>query len=72
MRYLLIIILFASCCYHNRARNMTVYMSNGKGWNRSSSYIYVDSVTNTTPTSATIWIDGRKTTIYSETIMIGN
>ena len=71
MKYLLIILLFTACCGH-KIRNMTVYMSNGNGWDYSSSYIYVDSVTNTTPTSATIWIDGRKTTIYSETIMIGN
>ena len=72
MKYLLIILLLSSCCYHHKGRNMTVHMSNGKGWDTWSSYIYVDSVTNTTPTSATIWIDGSKTTVYAETIMIGN
>jgi hypothetical protein len=47
-------------------------MNNGSGLNYSSSHICVDSVTETTPKSATIWIDGRKTTIYAKTIMLSN
>ena len=70
MKYLILIFLLASCC--NKQRNMYVTMSNGSGWNLSSSYIQVDSVTETTPKSATIWINGRKTTVYAERIMISN
>jgi hypothetical protein len=62
--------LLASCC--NNQGKIYVHMSNGSGWNLSSSYIQVDSVTETTPKSATIWIDGRKTTVYAERIMIAN
>jgi hypothetical protein len=51
---------------------MTVHMSNGSGWNYSSTYVSVDSVTETTPKSATIWVDGIKTTVYAERIMISN
>lgn len=71
MKYLLLIVLFVSCNQENR-RNYIVYMANGKGLNYSSSYIYVDSITETTPKSITFWIDGRRTTVYSERIQIGN
>jgi hypothetical protein len=47
-------------------------MSNGSGWNLSSSHIGVDSVTETTPKSATVWIDGKKTIIYADRIMFSN
>ena len=69
MKYLTLIFLLASCC---NKRYMYVTMSNGSGWNYSSSYILVDSVTETTPKSATIWINGKKTTVYAERIMISN
>ena len=70
MKYLLIILLVS--CSQIKQKNMTVHMSNGSGWNLSSSHIEVDSVTTTTPTSATVWIDGRKTTVYADRIMISN
>lgn len=70
MKYLILIFLLASCC--NNKGKIYVHMSNGSGWNYSSSYIIVDSVTETTPKSATIWINGRKTTVYAERIMISN
>jgi len=70
MKYLLAIILLASCGNYKK-RNMIVYQSNGSGFNLSTCYIQVDSVTVTTPNSATFWIDGRKTTVYAERIMIG-
>lgn len=70
MKYLILIFLLSSCC--NKQKNMYVTMSNGSGWNYSSSYILVDSVTETKPKSATIWIDGRKTTVYADRIMISN
>lgn len=70
MKYLIPILLLSSC--NKKERNMYVFMSNGSGWNYSSTHISVDSVTTTTPTSATIWIDGRKTTVYAERIMISN
>ena len=47
-------------------------MANGSGWNLSTSHIGVDSVTETTPKSATIWIDGKKTTIYADRIIFSN
>lgn len=75
MKYLLIILLLlvmASCNNREKHRSMNVYMSNGTGWNLSSTQISVDSVTTTTPKSATIWIDGVKTTIYSDRIMMSN
>jgi len=71
MKYLIPIFLLASCC-NKKQRNMNVYMRNGSGLNLSSSIISVDSVTETTPKSATIWIDGRKTIIYADRIMISN
>lgn len=70
MKYLILIFLLASCC--DNKRYIYVHMSNGSGWNLSSSYIQVDSITETTPKSATIWINGRKTTVYAERIMISN
>jgi hypothetical protein len=51
---------------------MTVYQSNGSGWNLSTCHIQVDSITATTPHSAEVWIDGRKTTLYADRILIGN
>lgn len=75
MKYLLIILpllAIISCNNREKHRSMNVYMSNGTGWNLSSSHISVDSVTTTTPKSATIWIDGVKTTVYADRIMMSN
>lgn len=73
MKYLIIIIILVSSCEtRNKKRDIYVHMSNGSGWNYSSSHILVDSVTETTPKSATIWMNGRKTTIYAERIMFSN
>lgn len=66
--FIVTIISFFSC--NTKKRNMNVHQFNGKGLNYTHSYIGVDSVTETTPTSATFWIDGRKTTVYAERIMI--
>jgi hypothetical protein len=71
MKYLIFVLLLASCS-HEKQRNMTLFMRNGQGLDLSTGYINVDSVTTTTPTSATIWIDGTKTVIYAERIMITN
>jgi ADP-glucose pyrophosphorylase len=71
MKYLIVIFLLTSCC-QQKQRNLTVYMANGSGWNLSTSHIGVDSVTESTPKSATIWIDGKKTTIYADRIMFSN
>ena len=71
MKYFLFIFILSSC-YTKKQRNMYVHMSNGSGFNLSSSTISVDSVTETTPNSATIWIDGRKTTVYADRVMISN
>jgi hypothetical protein len=74
MKYLLIILplLVMVSCSSEKKRSMTVYMSNGTGFNLASCHISVDSVTTTTPTSATIWIDGIKTTVHAERIMLSN
>ena len=69
MKYLLIILLFASCHQH---RPLTVFLHNGSGLDMRQTQICVDSVTETTRTSAVIWIDGHKTTICAEEIMIAN
>jgi len=47
-------------------------MSNGEGFNLSSCHIFVDSATAITPKSAVFWINGRKSTVYADRIMIGN
>ncbi len=70
MKYFLLIFLLSSCC--DKQEKIYVHMSNGNGWNLSHTYIQVDSITETTPKSATIWINGRKTTVYAERIMISN
>jgi hypothetical protein len=53
-------------------KRIIVFMENGSGINMSQTHISVDSVTQTTTKSATIWINGRKTTIYADRIMIAN
>lgn len=73
--YILSILLLSLCSCNNKkynTRNYTVYISNGEGFNLSTCYIYVDSATAITPKSAVFWIDGRKSTVYADRIMIGN
>lgn len=70
MKYLLVLFLLVSC--RNRSEKITVFMMNGSGLEYTSSSIQVDSVTETTPKSATIWIDGKKTVVYADRIMFAN
>lgn len=73
--YILSILLLSLCSCdngHSKKRNFTLYMSNGEGFDLSTCYIYVDSATAITPKSAVFWIDGRKSTVYADRIMIGN
>jgi hypothetical protein len=49
-----------------------VTMHNGKGWETSIGQLTVDSVTATTKTSADVWINGHKTTVHAESIIISN
>ena len=73
--YILSILLLSLCSCndeHFKKRNYTLYMSNGEGFNLSTCHICVDSVTAITPKSAVFWVDGRKSTVYADRIMIGN
>jgi hypothetical protein len=65
-----LVILSVGCTYNHRP--LAVFLRNGSGTSERTTQIDVDSVTETTRTSAVIWIDGHKTTIYAEEIMIAN
>jgi hypothetical protein len=67
----LILGLVTSCRIEN-SHKMKVYMSNGDRWHRSSTELYCDSVTMVNKNNAIVYINGYKSTIYADVILLIN
>lgn len=65
---LIVIVLFS--CNKESKNKMKVYMSNGNGWDMSSTEMLCDSVTMINKNSAIVYINGYKSIIYADVILI--
>jgi hypothetical protein len=73
MKKLLLLILVAfTACHHGKDRPYIVYTSYNKGWDRSTTYLYCDSVKLFDRNHACVYIDGAATDLYAEQILISS
>jgi len=67
-----LILGFVTSCRIENNHKMKVHMSNGIGWHKSSSEVYCDSVTMVNKNNAIVYINGYKSTIYADVILLVN
>jgi hypothetical protein len=71
IKIIIILILgFATSCKTENSHKMKVYMSNGDGWDMSSTEMSCDSVTMVNKNNAIVYINGYKSTIYADVILL--
>lgn len=63
-----LILGFVTSCKTENSHKMKVYMSNGDGW--ASTEISCDSVTMVNKNNAIVYINGYKSTIYADVILL--
>ena len=67
---LFILVTFVACTGY--PRKFRVFITNGKGWESSQTYVDCDSVTMINKSEAILYVDGQKSHIYAERIFISN
>lgn len=64
-----ILSLLSSCNTQNKYK-MKVYISNGTGWDLTSTEMFCDSATMVSKNKAIIYVDGIKSVLIAENILI--